>query len=117
MTSTALILRPADAPDIRVLECDGPFDIAPVNHFPRAHIKGNYLTFDEWKALPAHVKNLPDAPDELDASSAIRIAALLENFERTKRISFRQIRELRWRFELLHPWTSESDVRTEPLSA
>lgn len=107
--NTALILRPKDAPRIYVLECDGPRGFAPVNHSPGT-FSGVILSFEEWKALPEHLKSTTDSGENrTDYSIAWRIGKLLDATERSGVLMAKHLREMRWRLSLLQPGCLDLD--------
>ncbi len=69
MSTTALILRPRNAPEVSVLECDGPVSTPRVNRSP-----GNFatvLSFEGWLALPEHIRDSRErSADMIDYESA-----------------------------------------------
>lgn len=111
MPTTALILRPNDAPEILVLECDGPRSIPKVNRSP-----GNFapiLSFEEWVALPEHLKESRERSGTLaDYESAERISRLIENAEYQGTLTKRHIDEIQWRLEIMFPCCTGSLLRT-----
>jgi hypothetical protein len=98
-TNTALILRPADAPRIRVLECDGPAAIRHVHAWPGAY-SPQVLSFEEFIALPEHVKTPRLATS--DWNQASRCARLLRHAQDTGHLPARHLREILIRLETLH---------------
>ena len=110
MQSTALILRPRNSPEIRVLECDGPPDMpyATVNRFPGTNLPGNYLSFEDFAALPDYAKFPGPSPEEIEFSAARRIYRLIEYAERAGGHLYpRQLLEIRGRLKSLHPFCDE----------
>lgn len=108
-TSTALIIRPADAPDIHVLECDGPHGFVHVNRYPGVFSNTAPMPFEEYKALPDHLKFPRDpATWEIEHNTARRIYRLMEYAARADGyLSPNQIREIRGRLRIL---SSHCDV-------
>lgn len=110
MSSTALILRPQEAPEIRVLECDGPFGIVQVNRSPGTFTPGDYLSFEEFSALPDHSK-FPRDPSvwEIEHANARRIYRLVENAADNNGgwMSQRHLLEIRARLKLIQPFCDE----------
>jgi hypothetical protein len=96
--NTALILRPADAPEIRVLECDGPESIPRVHRYP-GHFVG-IIPFDEWKAMPEHLKH--PAPRVTDYDQACRCARLLQESRQSGTLSAAHLSEILRRLETIH---------------
>lgn len=109
MQSTAIILRPADAPDIHVLECDGPKGVANVNRYPNEYSR-KILSFEEFTALPDHSK-FPRDPAlwEIEHNNARRIYRLVENAAENNGGWMRQrhLLEIRGRLKLLSPFCDE----------
>jgi len=97
MTTTALIIRPKDAPFIRVLEVDGPNDPMPV-HYTHGHYLP-VMSFEEWCAQPEHLKAPVDRPSDQDFYSACRIARLIND----QLYPSKQKTEILSRLELLFP--------------
>ena len=110
MQSTALIIRPPDAPNIHVLECDGPRDMpyATVHRFPGNNLPGNYLSFEDFDALPDHSK-FP-GPDmwEIEFGSASRIFRLAQTAEkRGGWMCPEHLQEIRSRMLILFPFCDQ----------
>lgn len=92
-----------------VLEIDGPRGESFVAYSPRTNLPP--MSFEEWKALPDHVRNTRDkAPWDIDADIATRIGRLLAKGYKDKNFSKEHILEILARFEILHPGTIE-DIR------
>lgn len=105
MSNTSLIPRPANQPDVHVLEVDGPRGRFDVNYSPGMF--GPTLTFEQWKDLPEHVRNVVNRPDETDFNSACRLLNLFDACVDAKQMSVRHAQEIRWRIALLHPGPAE----------
>ena len=109
--STALIIRPNSAPEVHVLECDGPLSLPRVNRTP-----GNFapvLSFDEWQALPEHLKSARErSPEMIDYESAERISRLIENAQYQGTLTKRHIDEIQQRLEMLFPCCTGTLLRT-----
>jgi hypothetical protein len=109
MSSTALIIRPKDAPEIHVLECDGPHGFVNVNRYPN-EFSGKILSFEEYTALPDHSK-FPRDPAlwEIEHRNARRIYRLVEHAAENRAgwLSQRQLLEIRARLKLLVPFCDE----------
>lgn len=105
MSNTSLILRPSNQPPVRVLEVDGPRGAANVNHSPRLY--GPPLTFEQWQALPEHVRNVVEQPETTDFNCATRLLRLFDRCVLRGNMSLRHAREVRWRIAILHPYAAE----------
>lgn len=111
--NTALILRPATMPHVRVLEVDGPnsnFDPI-INYSPRMNLP--VMSFKEWKDLPDHDKNPRYTnPSNQDYESACRISRLIaahyNGFQSRRHI------EIQARLELLFPGCTGEILPTQP---
>lgn len=113
MSTTALILRPNDAPEIHVLECDGPRSIGiVVNNTPRTNLPP--MSFEEWSALPEHERNTGFSEVEADYQSACRISRLIANGAYQQYLSAAHIIEIQSRLELLFPGCTYDILRTQP---
>lgn len=102
---TAIILRLPTTPSIRVLECDGPADIPPVNRTIGGFV--DTLSFQEWCALPEHLKDSPPSASMIDWNTACRMAHILKQADETQSLSSKHLRELRWRLESIYPYSAE----------
>ena len=96
--STALILRPSNAPEIRVLECDGPDGIPRIHRYPGSFT--GIISFDEWQALPEHTKWPAERVTDYD--QARRCARLLQHARSTGTLSERHLAEILRRLETIH---------------
>lgn len=107
--TTALIIRPKDAPKIHVLERDGPRskDATVYNYF------GTYrpvMSFEEWCAQPEHHKDGGPSIELQNFDSACRIARLIDAYP----IPVRHRLEILARLELLHPGCTGDILHTQP---
>lgn len=98
MQSTALILRPVNAPEIRILECDGPQSIPRIHRYPGYYC--GLIPFDEWKTLPDHLRQ--PAPRVTDHDQVMRCARLLQEARQSGTLSLAHIDEILRRLETIH---------------
>lgn len=111
--NTALIIRPKTAPEIRVLEVDGPsISHDPIiNYSPRVNLPP--LRFEEWMALPDHDKNPRyETPSIQDYESACRISRLIA--ATYNGFPSRRHLEIQARLELLFPGCTGGILPTQP---
>lgn len=108
MSSTALIIRPHDAPRIQVLECDGPIGFVPVNRYPGEYSGKRWLSFEDFTALPDHAKFPGPSLAEIEFSSAQRIHRLVEVAEtRGGWMCPEHLQEIRGRLKVLFPFCDQ----------
>lgn len=108
MPSTALIIRPKDAPYIHVLECDGPLGFVNVNRYPN-EFGGNFLSVEEFTTLPDHSK-FPRDPAlwEIEHNNIRRIYRLIEAADSSNGYLLPQhIMEIRGRLKLIDKFCDE----------
>ena len=108
MPSTALIIRPKDAPEIHVLECDGPLYVVGTNRYPGSYSR-SFLEFEEFTALPDHSKFPKDPPIcEIEHNNIRRIYRLIDFAEYWDgRLSMNHLREIRARLKLIDKFCDE----------
>ena len=109
--NTAIIIRPNTYPPPQVLECDGPQTMPRVNRYPGSYAK-NILSFDEWNALPPHLKNAEQSAESIDRNSACRIVRLLDNARSTGVLPAAHMSEILRRMEMLFPYCAADLIAT-----
>jgi|JFJP01.1.fsa_nt_gi hypothetical protein len=108
--TTSLIIRPSNAPEITVLECDGPTKVPKVHLYPGYYKK--FLSFEQFCQIREQRSPKQRSAQLIDFESAERISRIIENGQYQGFLSKRHCDEIQYRLELLFPTCTGGLLRT-----